>query len=238
MPARWLGHAQNFTALVRRYGTNWFFPEILSGLLPTVQVDKHWTADRLNVFGMRMEVVTDGANFPAMFLQAGDVDVLVYRVDWWMDDVNFGNSEGWGAHLFTPLPNYQPADPGAGPVFSYFPWLLGGRVWGSLGTLPDMVGFAGHNAALPQVNIAGIGLITTIGPQSRAAHVITAIVAGGGGPTAVPHGELTAWSFQDPPFRLMPYTRLCVQATEVITANRRMIANFYFSVRPPQGGVG
>jgi hypothetical protein len=196
---------------------------VLDAVLPVAQVDKHWQSDRLNIWGAFGQSFGDAVNHQAVGLLAGNREVLVHKVEAWVDLSLVG---GDPFHMFTPLQGYDSF--AIAPVI-FLPWLqMGyeGPVQAAL--LPQAFLLAGRAAALQTILVNGVPF-TTIGPSYQ--HMIR--VTSGATRTLI-----TLWSMQDPPLRLLPQQQLVVQSATVWPLGRILDVNFYFSEREAQGSVG
>jgi hypothetical protein len=217
------GIGNAFTAFARRYRLNTGLVEVLDSVLPVAQVDKHWQADRLNIWGGFGQQTAAGINLEGVGLVAANSEVLVHKIEAWIDG-GFGSGT---AHLFTPLQTYNFA--AIGPAI-FLPWLQ--MPYDSKSTparLPAAFIGAGANAALQTLIVNGTPF-TTVGPTYKLTREF-----------ATSHrAPEVLWSAQDPPLRLHPQQELVVQATDFnqFPAGTALNVNFYFSEREPQGSVG
>jgi len=237
---RWTFLSKPLVALQRRYRTNAAFSEVLTGVLPTVETDKHWQEDTLDVYGILVQgQSSDGLELPACVLLAPPTrDVLVHRVEFLVVAVDNINDElDRTYHLFTPLAAYDPVANGGGFFFS---WLQTKATPEAATIQGQTVGIGGTFPTHQTVTFGGGGPITTFGPLARTNRSYT--VAGGVSVSNASSGTLSGmWTFQDPPLRLKAGARLCVQQADLfLLLNRRTIlsVNFYYSEREEEGGVG
>ncbi len=245
----WTFISKNLAALQRRYRTNRAFSEVLTGIFPTVQVDRHWIDDTLDVYGLLCQAQSpDGGpngalpELPACVLLAPpERDVLVHRVEFLVQAIDNVNDElDRTYHIFTPLLGYNPVANGAG---FFFAWLQCKATATAATIQGQTVGIGGTFPTHQTVVFNGGPPITTFGPLAHTPRAYTS-----GAPTegiSVANnssGHLGGfWTFQDPPLRLKPGMRLAVQQADTfLVSNRRTIltTNFYYSEREAQGGVG
>lgn len=222
---RWAqsGIGTALTAFVRRYRLNAPVGEVATGILPVAQVDKHWQSDRLNVWGVFGQRISDGINHSGVGLLAGTREVIVHKVEVWIDSAGANHV----FHMFTPLQGYN--------AFAVLPTIA--LPWLQMGYqgpvqpvfFPEAFVLAGGAPALQTIIVNGAGFVTT-GPVYRwhNAGVVGAIP---GSPTII-------WGFQDPPLRLHPQQEIVVQGATLFGAGAILNVNFYFSEREPQGNVG
>ena len=222
---RWLQHARNFAGFRRRWNINTPIAQVLDGVLPVVEVDKHRNADDQDIWGMFAQSIGDGVNLRAVALVAQAREVLIHRVEAWSDEA-ISPAALW--HIFTPLQAYNPFNVGAPAAF--FSWMQGKAVAQDVGQLGNTFGMAGHGNAHQVVVVNGVP-VTTFGPTRS----WSTIGLGGGWVTYEP---VHFWGFQDPPFRLKPFTMLCVQDINVGRLNADLNVNFWYSERTAQGDVG
>ena len=237
---KWTFLSKNLAALQRRYRSNAAFSEILTGVLPTAQVDRHWIDDTLDVYGMLVQgQSTDGLELPAcVLLAAPDQDVLVHRVEFLVQAVDNLNDElDRTYHCFTPLAGYDPVANGGG---FFFAWLQTKATAVAATVQGRTVGIGGTFPTHQTVSFGGGPPITTFGPLAHTPRSYT--VAGGVSVSNASSAHMTGfYTFQDPPLRLKPGMRLCVQQADTfLVLNRRTIlsVNFWYSEREAQGGVG
>lgn len=225
---RWVQHAKALVGLRRRWSVNSSFGEILNAVMPVVQVDKIVPTEDQDLFGMFVQGVGDGVNITACALAAQARDVLVHKIDFWVDAITTREPT---VHIFTPLQTYDPFDVSLQNIF--FPWFQGAArappndpFGQATGTLGDPIGLAGLASGLMSVIVNGVA-ITAIGPTYP-------FIVGSGGGEARP-----IWGFQDPPIRVRPFQRLCVQTTigNMLGLNQPLNVSFWYSDRREQGQV-
>ena len=232
---RWIALSQALTSLQRRYRSNAAFSEILTGLLPTVQADRHWVSDTLGVFGLFAQSPGDGINLAAAVLNAPpDRDVLVHKVEFFVDSAFIGNTHSLPFHLFTPLAGYDPVAIAPG---GFFAWLQMGAPPGASALVGRAFSTVGLAAAHQTVVLNGVPIVT-FGPIAQTPRLQS--VPGADGVDAGTSGFINGfWAFQDPPLRILAGGRLCVQdAVGVLAIGEFLNVNFWYSEREPQGGVG
>lgn len=235
--ARWRTHSKPFTALRRRYRVNVDPTTILDGILPTVEVDKHYPEDTLDLYGMYCQHLHSGVTprYVCCGINAGRREVLVHEVTAWTDPHSI--VYGWPYHLMTCHRNYFPAAIAAG---LWLPWLNTATRSDHDIPLPYSFGFNGEVAALQTVNVPPWGPIVCVGKT-----LTTELQTPGAGGTTVGNHR-TFWSYQDPPLRIKPYMRLIVQSAidqqaflpVPGVAGLPLNVNFIFSEREDQGDVG
>lgn len=239
---RWIAHSKSLAALSRRWRLNVQPSEMLTGVLPVTQIDKSWTSDRLDVFGMLVQQPKDAVNvsIPAVGLRAGSRECLVHRIDWAVHPggaaVESQNADfmGLSFHLFTPNANYNPFALSSGV---YFPWMQSRQTVTSIVTLTDSIGVAGEALAHQTIVVNGVPVVT-FGPIQRGGSYFPIL----NGVASTPPTASSFWTFQDPPIRLKPWQNLVVQATGAFNpaqwAGFTLNANFYWSEQDPQGDTG
>lgn len=235
--ANWRYHSKALTAFRRRWRMNIDPTEILTGILPTAQVDKHWQDDTLDLFGLYTQHLHSGVTprYVCCGINAGSREVLVHEVTAWVDPHSI--VYGWPYHLMTCHRNYFPAAIGTS---LWFPWLNTTTRSDYDISLPHAFGFAGEVANLQTVNVPPHGAITCVGKT-----LTTELQTPGAGSTTIGNHR-TFWSYQDPPIRIKPYVRLIVQSAIDQQAflpvpgvlNLPLNVNFIFSERDAQGDVG
>lgn len=239
---RWFTHGKAFTALRRRYNLNEDAREFLTGLLPVIEADRHWTADRLNLWGIFTQHALPGGIgpvYPAASLHAQRKELLVHRIQ---ATLRIGGSwssvPGYGFHLFSPLQTYVPE---LNRAAIWFPWAQTMVEPADAGQLSEGFGLTGDNAAQQVVLVNGVPY-TSIGPVGFAPWVITFVGATGGGYAYSAQPELqTLWSFQDPPLRVRPFSALTVQTTSAMGPSGSiwtLDVNWWYSEREDVGRVG
>ena len=230
---RWVAHAKALIGLRRRWSINNSVGEILTGVLPVVQVDKVYPTEDQDIFGMFCQALGDGVNLGAVLLGAQERDVLVHQVEAWVDAITTREPT---FHMFTPLQTYDPFDAALQNIF--FPWFQGAArapandpFGQATGTLGSPIGLGGLGSALMVVIVNGVP-ITAIGPVTPYEKWTTFVGAGGG-------TKRILWSFQDPPIRLRPFQRLCVQCPigNMLGDSQPLNVNFFYTDRREQGQV-
>jgi len=222
---RWLSLGRQFTALRRRYNLNVPLGELLTGILPTVEIDKHYPDDTLDLWGMFSQAVGDAVNLESCSLVAGAREVLVHRVDVWDEGTGSANGIDW--HMFTPLQTYNPVGVAAQSV--QFPWAQMKANTQDTGQLSRAFGLSGTAAGLQVVTINGVP-VTSVGPvYSGQVFVVN---------TAVGTSPIKAWEAQNPPLRIKPFGILTVQVLQPTFVNHLMNVNWWYTERDPQGDIG
>ena len=222
---RWLSHARNLAGLRRRWNITSPVGEVLSGVLPVVQIDKHRDARDQDIYGMFLQATGDAVNIPACALVAQADEVLIHRIEFFWKHIRTLTRP---VHIFTPLQNYTPFDVSSN---AYFAWWQGKAVAQDRGQLGGTFGVGGYGSA-HQVVVVNAVPITTFGPTYDWEILMTAV-----GVAEQPVRRI--WSFQDPPFRLKPFTMACVQSVFAgLGATEVLNVNFFYSERPAQGDVG
>ncbi len=229
---RWIQHAKAFINLRRQWSVNAAFGEILTGVLPVVEVGKVRDDEHENVYGMFCQAVGDGVNVAACRLAALQKDLLVYKVEAWVDALT---TRAPTMHMFTPLQTYDSMDVAVQNIF--FPWFQGaarapgGDPFGqATGALSEAVGFAGLGSGLMSVIVNGVP-VTAIGPVYPYERWTTFAGSGGG------FQPVTLWSAQDPPLRIRPFQSIIVQTLlgVMLGSGQPLNVNFYWSERSEQG---
>lgn len=224
----WRTATQPFHALSRRYNLNAPSMEVLTGVIPTTQVDKHWTNDRLDLWGMFMQQPgTAVANrLASCSLVTQEREVLVHKAECYLTVTAGVQTILGNAHLFTPVQGYIPA---AVNVAIVFPWLATMVDEFDPGRLSRAVGVVGDtDAGLMVVTVNGAPH-TAIGP----AYNLWGSLGSFGSSTIAP-----LWGFQDPPIRVKPFKLFTVQMLDQLPANFALNMNVYFTERPFQGDIG
>lgn len=223
--ARELLSGRQLTAFTRRYRLGRYLTNVLGTIIPTAQVDKHWQADTLDVFGLHAQVTgAAGAPFDyiAAMLVAQEREVLVHRVNAWAITTGAVPVD-LGFHLFTPLQAY---DPTIVRTQIWFPWLQPATQTDPA-RLSRAFCLTGGNPVLQTVIINAVPFVS-VGPRYRS-------YGAGVDLDPVPR-EL--WTFQDPPIRLFPFGEMAVQSSTQPNNTILLNVNFYYSEREAQGGVG
>ncbi len=227
---RWLSHARNLVGARRRWGITSPLGEVYSGVLPVVQVYKHRDARDQDIFGMFVQITGDAVNIPACALVAQADEVLIHRIEFFWSQIRTLSRP---VHLFTPLQNYNPFDVALPvPPAAHFAWWQGKAVAQDVGQLGGTFGVGGYGTAHQVINVNGVPTVT-FGPTYDWEFWL-----GGAFGTAQQPARVI-WTFQDPPFRLKPFTMACVQSVFAgMGAAEHLNVNFFYSERPSQGDVG
>ncbi len=222
--ARWLQHARNLAGFQRRWSLNAPLAEVSSGVVPVAVVDKHYGSDEQNLWGMFVQAASNLGQIEACALVAQDREVLIHKIEFWWDPAAAANRP---VHIFTPLQAYNPFD---AAVNAYFAWWQGKAVAQDIGQLGGTFGMGGLGTGLQAV-IVNMAPVITIGPSFPS---LTLGAFGAARQTVQP-----IWSFQDPPWRLKPFTMACVQSVNALVgAGQFLNVNFYYTERLPQGESG
>ena len=224
----WRPSARVFAAWSRRHNLNAPAMEILTGVLPVAEVDKHWTNDRLDLWGLFMQQVgTVTANrLAACTLLAGDLEVLVHKIECQVVIVGVTAGNIIPVHIFTPLQGYLPT---AVNVALVLPWLQTMVRPQDPGRLARAVGLIGEtDAGLMVVTVNGAPHVA-VGP-SYSLSTYAAGMAGG--------RRHVLWGFQDPPLRLKPFMQLSVQTLAQMPTSIAIQVNIFYTERVFQGDVG
>ncbi len=205
--------------------------EILTGVLPVVVVDTVRDDESQNLYGMFVQAQGDALNLGACVLAAQQFDVLVHKVEFWVDAIS---TRAPTVHLFTPLQTYDPFDVALQNVF--FPWFQGpasappdNPFGAATGRLSAAIGIAGLGSALMALIVNGVP-VTAIGPTYAFTRWTTFV-------GSQPSEHRVIWGFQDPPIRLRPFQRLCVQTLLPIMlgVGHPLNVNFYYTERSEEG---
>lgn len=226
---RWTPSGRITTAFQRRYRLNIPLTEILTGILPTVQVDKHFPWDTLGLYGLFCQQGDTGdSGYQSCSILAPAEELLIHKLEFWAISSSSANPIGVGVHVFTPLPPYNPALLGLG---AYYSWASSPSEPGRY-SIGRGIGVAGANASLQSILVSGAP-VNTIGPHYRQGRV----VGTGGFEHFGPH---VIWNFQDPPLRVRPYSMLTVQTTSSWTTPHSLLlnVNFWYSQKEDEGIVG
>lgn len=242
--ANWRVHSKALTAFRRRYRLNVDPTQVLDGILPVAQLDKHWQDDTLNLYGCYCQCVRSNATPRIMgcVLQAGRQEVLVHEVTAWLDPVHALGNSGAAFHLMTCHQNYQPVQFNTS---IWYPWLMATTRSDRDLTLAYALG-GGGEAGAHQTILTPTGVVTCYGKVVP--HHLTYTPAPPWAHTPVvvnPCGGIPVWKFSDPPLRLKPYVALVYQSAVDLEAAFPGLAlglplnvNFIFSEREDQGDVG
>lgn len=189
--------------------------------MPTAQVDKHWTDDRIDLWGMFMQQPGTATlnRLGACSLVAQEKELLVHKIEAWFTTTSASGLVG--LHLFTPLQAYAPTAINPALVL---PWLQPVKP-GQPGRLSRAIGVAGEtDAGLMTVTVNGAPH-TAIGPvQTNIAQTFSPPVE--------------VWGFQDPPLRVKPLQQLTIQSLNQIPTNTLLNVNWFWTERVFQGDVG
>ena len=221
----WLSHARNLAGFRRRWGITRPVMEVLTGVLPVVQIDKHRDARDQDIFGMFTQATGDALNIPACALHAQRDEVLIHKVEFFWTQIRTLSRP---VHIFTPLQTYNPFDASGN---AFFAWWQGKAVAQDRGQLGGTFGVGGYGTAHQVVNVGGVP-ITTFGPSYDWEFWLGA----GFGTAQQPARQI--WGYQDPPFRLKPFSMACVQSNFAAMGGDTLNVNWYYSERPSQGDVG
>lgn len=201
---------------------------MLTGIIPVAEVDRHYTDDRLDLWGAFTQIPgTAVANrLGACSLVPQVAEVLVHKIEARYIGIGQGQHP---FHLFTPLQAYAPTAINAALVL---PWMQPVKP-GQPGRLSSTIFVTGEtDAGLMVVTVNGAPH-TAIGPAYTLSSQGIALVAApfSSHPTVL-------WGFQDPPLRVKPGQQLTVQATAAIPLNFFLNVNWFYSERVFQGDVG
>ncbi len=204
--------------------------------------------DTLDVFGLLCQSQVDGVaatGFSACQLTAPpDVECLIHKVEFHVQATDNVNDElDRTFHIFSPLEGYDPVQvfPGA-----FFAWLQMGAVDGTTSNQGLTFAQGGSNAAHQTVILNGVPIVT-FGPLARTHRSYTSATPTEGISIANASANFLQgfWFFQDPPLRLKPLARLCVQQADTffpgtveISRGHILTVNFWYSERAAQGDVG
>jgi len=220
---RWVQHARQLAGLQRRWNVNAAFSELATGVVPVVEVDKHRAADDQDIYGLLVQANSNVGQIEACALVSQTHEVLIHKIEFWWDPAT---SVSRPVHLFTPLQNYTPFDVSSA---AFFAWFQGPANANDVGKLGHAFGVGGLGSGLQVVVVNGVP-ITTIGPAYP--HLLTGVFA-------TLQGVQPIWTFQDPPFRLKPFSMACVQSTnQLVESGHVLNVNFFYSERVAQGDVG
>lgn len=217
MPS-WLRAGKTFVAFARRWGLNAPPSEVWSGVVPVAQVDKHWTEDRVDLWGLELQQggTAVPGNLASCSIAPGSKEILVHRIG-----VTYNGSVAARtliAHLFTPLQAYNPAAIGPAIVL---PWLQPVQP-PEPGRLAFSFGLVGDAAAFQSVIVNGFPH-TSVGPVIQ---------------MGVNSPSKQLWIGQDPPIRVKPFQLLTVQTLVQLPVGNTMNVSFFFTERDSQGDVG
>ncbi len=213
----WKTSGRVFAAWSRRHGLNAPAQEILTGIIPVAEVDRHYTDDRLNVWGLfGQQLGTTGLLLGAVSLVAQERELLVHRVAYFFSGAP---QILLTCHVFSPLQAYDPHSVGPALVL---PWLQPVEP-GSPGRLSRAFGLQGETALLQVVTVNGAPH-TSIGPASQMFTLSSDLI--------------DLWGYQDPPFRVRPFGQLTVQTTVLLPIGFGLNVSFWYSERDDQGAVG
>lgn len=202
--------------------------EMLTGVIPVAEVDRHWTDDRLDVWGMFTQVpgtaVVNRLGACTILPQAKEI--LVHRIT---AQLSSSTSLVHNIHLFTPLQAYAPTALNAALVL---PWLQPVKP-GQAGRLAETIGVTGETDAGLMVVVVNGAPHTAIGPL----FVISALQVGLVG-TLSAKAPTVLWDYQNPPLRVKPGQQLTVQVTTQLPNTTLLDVNWWWTERIFQGDVG
>jgi hypothetical protein len=224
----WRTSSRVWAAWSRRHNLNAPAQEILTGILPVAEVDKHWDNERLDLWGIFMQQVGTATpnRLGAATLLAGQLEVLVHKVEVQLAITGATAGQIAPVHLFTPLQAYLPT---AINVALVLPWLQTMVRPQDPGRLSRAVGLIGEtDAGLMVVTVNGAPHVA-VGP-SYSINTYAAGMAGG--------RRHVIWGFQDPPLRVKPFEQLTVQTLVQIPTSVAIQVNMFYTEREFQGDVG
>lgn len=224
----WKASTRVWAAWSRRHGLNAPAQEILTGIIPTAQVDKHWQNDRLDLWGIFMQQIGTATvgRLGACTLLAGQLEVLVHKIECQLVITGVTAGNIIPVHLFTPLQGYLPT---AVNVALVLPWLQTMVRPQDPGRLAQAVGLIGEtDAGLMVVTVNGAPHVA-VGP-SYSINTYAAGMAGG--------RRHVLWGFQDPPLRIKPGEQLSVQTLAQMPTSIAIQVNIFYTERVFQGDVG
>lgn len=216
---RWLPIARDYAATRKRFSIQGSISELLSGILPTYQLERNWNSEFLDLWGIEGFVDAMNGNHGAIslhnisdaFPREEQRELLVWRMNAELfTRLAAATLLGFSLHQFTPIGNYNPhVIPGATPIF--LPWFQPAKATGELARFP-LAGHldAGSNAALDVVTVNGVP-VTVVGPVMTMRQGRTqagSSVAGG-----LSNMEF-GLNVDAPPFRVKPGERVTIQTLE------------------------
>jgi len=246
---KWVQIARDYAATRKRFTMQSRLGEILTGILPTYQVERNWPGDQLDLYGINgiTNATVPGAvplhisaslhNISDRFAREEQKELLVWRIVAFMNrtDVISQAMRAEKLHLFTPITGYNPnAILATGPLPNtgvFLPWLQPQRPeetahFPAAGHLD-----VGYNTALQVADVGGLinlgvgpTLFTQESDDSRA---------------AISAYEFGLPGVDTPPYRLQPGRKLTVQTVFPQTNGLaiRMDASFWYSERPYAVGL-
>lgn len=242
---KWLQISRDYAATRKRFSIQGRIGEMLSGILPTYQVERNWPGDQVNMWGINgisdaaipgavpLHIAASLHNISDAFQREEQKELLVWRIAVIVhrSDLIALNAIDEKIHLFNPGTGYNPELiratgplPGTGV---FLPWLQPQRPehvlhFPTAGHLD-----VGYNPNL-QVTQVGADFHIGVGPTLMTVQGNS----GGAPPTATMH-EFGLPGVDTPPYRVQPGRKLTVQTVQPQAngLNRRMDASFWYSER-------
>ncbi len=241
---RWLPIARDFAATRKRFTIPQRIGEMLSGIIPTYQVERNWPGDQLDLWGINgisdFQIPDEGAMAP-LFIAASlhnisdsfprelQKELLIWRVIAAVTVNGVQIPQNGKLHLFSPGLGYNPeAIPATGPLPNtgiFLPWLQPQRPTEVLHFPTAGHLDVGYNTALQLTSIGGDFHIG-IGP-SLSFMTNTPLTAGG------TESDFSLGGVDAPPYRIQPGRKLTVQSTNSFAFDTffRLEASIWYSER-------
>ncbi|MEE8507767.1 MAG: hypothetical protein V3T07_01770 [Myxococcota bacterium] len=244
MPPRWLPIARDYAATRKRFTLQGSLREMLSGILPTYQVERNWPGDQLDLWGVNgisnIQIPNNGAmdplhisgslhNISDSFEIEDRKELLVWRITAHVGFTIVDLAPAGALHLFSPGIGYNPeAIPATGPLpntGTFLPFL-------QPQTTDQVLRFptaghldVGYNTGVQVVSIGG-SLNLGIGPTMHVRENAARTAAG-------PESEFGLPGLDAPPYRVQPGRKLTVQSINAFAfdAFTRLDVSFYYSER-------
>ncbi len=245
---RWHQIDRDYPQARKRLGFGGRMGLMLTGLLPTYQMERNWPGDQLRMYGASARTTLPSSTGRLNAISLHNVSLLLPREDWqellvWKVTArsftggvilpNWIESSMQDFHVFTPLVGYNPHNfPDTFPVvFAFLQPLEPERIaaFPSHGHLD-----VGSNINLMTVIINGV---PTAGIGPRLAQTPSIWILGGPTPGSQGFGAAQDMDYipsgDAPPFRVMPGERLTVQQLIFpATTLQGIEASFWWSERP------
>ena len=236
----WLDTIRDFASFRTRWGLRTRISGVWSGVLPTVQLERHYDDNLTDQFGASTATAVGsptGFHAISLFNDSTDREYLVWNACGYViapsiPPFSIQNS----VHFFTPLEAYDPFSSTLDRVD--FPWLETGYQRPAIARIGTGQLLAGSALLQQQVTIASV-LFTTIGPTHRIPATF------GGGTLNLTYSQEANWLYrnahpQQPPLRIKPGEQLCCQSltTLGIAGLNHLEGFFIWSERPFARGAG
>jgi hypothetical protein len=239
----WENTDRTWPAFRKRHGVRRRIGQMLTGIIPTIELEKSWAPDQLDIYGANGS--TDGAaalelHSVALHNPSDDLELLVWKVESKARTTGgFSDPTETIRHLFTPLQTYNPTlNPAPIPIF--ISALSTATATGDAARLARAHLDCGSNPVLMVLTVdfgAGPVATTMIGPSNS--HSLQRFNMPPAFSFWFPHGQWTVHyeaTGSCPPLRVKPGQKLAVAETANSPTGTHMIeANFWWSERPFDG---